>query len=85
MRICEVDGRYGYFYRWEPHAKFIRGNPTKGTRSGRKITGVFAVIEFAEGIERVKATKVKFLDPTSFLIEPGDIVFIDVLTEDEIL
>lgn len=61
-RLCEVNGRYGYFHTWEQYSEIIPPSLLKGGHSGGVIASIFAIIEFPEGIERVEPTKVKFID-----------------------
>ena len=53
-RDCEVDGRYGYFHMWEQYSDI---NVFGGTSAQ-----VYGIVEFAEGIERVDPSKIKFID-----------------------
>lgn len=62
IRLCEVDGRYGYFHTWEQYSEIIPPSLLKGGHSGGVVAGVFAIVEFQEGVERVEPTKLKFID-----------------------
>ena len=61
-RDCEVDGRYGYFHTWEQYSEIIPPSLLKGGHSGGVVAGVFGIVEFPEGIERVDPVKIKFVD-----------------------
>lgn len=61
-RDCEVDGRYGYFHTWEQHSEIVPPSLLKGEHSGGVVAGVFGIVEFPEGIERVDPVRIKFVD-----------------------
>lgn len=61
-RDCEVDGRYGYFHTWEQYSEIIPPSLLKGGHSGGVVSGIFGIVEFPEGIERVNPDEIKFID-----------------------
>lgn len=52
-RLCEVDGRVGYFHTWEQYSK-------------PEIIGVFTslygIVEFEDGVKRVEPQNIRFID-----------------------
>lgn len=64
LRICEVNGRIGYFHMWEWYADIIPGGYTVCSRPGGQISYVVGIVEFPEGIERVKPEDIHFRDET---------------------
>ena len=61
-RDCEVDGRYGHFHMWEQYSEVIPPSPLIGGHSGGVVAGVFGIVEFEAGVERVDPTKISFTD-----------------------
>lgn len=61
-RLCEVDGRYGYFHTWEHYSEIVPPSLLKGGHSGGVISGCLAIVEFKDGVERIEPTKLKFID-----------------------
>lgn len=48
-RLCEVNGKLGYFHCWEQYKDYFYGH----------VTGI---VEFADGVLRVHPTSIKFVD-----------------------
>lgn len=48
-RLCEVNGKLGYFHCWEQYKDCFYGH----------VTGI---VEFADGVLRVHPTSIKFVD-----------------------
>ena len=61
-RLCEVDGRPGYFHTWEQFSKPVEASPLIGGPPAGVIAQVFGIVEFSDGVERVKPYKIKFSD-----------------------
>ena len=61
-RLCEVNGRYGYFHTWEHYSEIVPPSLLRGGHSGGVIAGTFAIVEFQDSVERVDPTKLKFID-----------------------
>lgn len=59
-RLCEVDGRIGYFHCWEQYADVIAPGLTVGSHPGGQFARVFGLVEFDGKIERVEPTKIIF-------------------------
>ena len=58
-RLCEVDGRLGYFHCWEQYATTV---PQIGSLPGGQESHVFGIVEFADGVQRLNPTRIKFVD-----------------------
>ena len=61
-RICEVDGRPGYFHTWEQFSKPVEGSILIGGPPAGVFAQVFGIVEFADGVQRVEPYKIKFSD-----------------------
>lgn len=48
--------------RWEQYSEIIPPSLLKGGHSGGVVSGIFGIVEFPEGIERVDPSKIKFID-----------------------
>lgn len=65
IRLCEVGDRLGYFHCWEPYADIIAPGILKGSHPGGQYSRVFGIVEFPDGVERVDANEIKFVDETN--------------------
>lgn len=61
-RKCKVNDRLGYFHCWEQYADVIAPGLTVGSHPGGQYARVFGIVEFADGVERVDPSKIKFID-----------------------
>lgn len=61
-RRCQVESRVGYFHLWEQYADVITPGLTVGSHPGGQYARVFGIVEFADGVERVDPSKIKFID-----------------------
>ena len=61
-RLCEVNGRLGYFHTWEQWSKPVGESPIIGGPPAGVISNVFGIVEFPEGVERIIPTWIKFVD-----------------------
>lgn len=48
-RLCEVDGRLGYFHCWESYKDYFYGY-------------VIGIVEFPDGVQRLDPSRIKFVD-----------------------
>ena len=69
-RPCTVKGKSGHFHAFEQYSQPVAASPFIGGEPAGVIARCYGLVEFDGKITRV---------------EPSDIVFTDVLTEDEIL
>lgn len=61
-RLCEVNGRRGYFHTWEQYSRPVGESPFVGGPPAGVIAQVFGIVEFEYGVERVEPNLIKFLD-----------------------
>lgn len=61
-RLCEVNGRLGYFHTWEQYSRPVGESPFVGGPPAGVIAQVFGIVEFEDGVERVEPNLIKFLD-----------------------
>lgn len=61
-RVCEVNGKVGYFHCWEQYGDVIAPGLTIGSHPGGQYSRIFGIVEFADGVERVDPSKIKFTD-----------------------
>ena len=59
-RLCEVDGKYGYFHTWEHYSKPLPASPLVGGEPAGVFGKVFGIVEFSDGVRRVDPTEIKF-------------------------
>lgn len=69
-RPCTVKGKSGYFHTWEQYSQPVEASPFIGGAPAGVIARCYGLVEFDGKITRV---------------DPGNIVFTDVLTGDEVL
>lgn len=62
LRLCEVNGKLGYFHTWEHYSKPIEANPLVGGAPAGVISLVFGIVEFSDGVKRVYPYEIKFRD-----------------------
>ena len=61
-RLCEVNGKMGYFHCWEHYSRPVEPSPMIGGAPGGVISFVRAIVEFPEGIGYVDPKDLKFCD-----------------------
>jgi hypothetical protein len=61
-RLCEVDGKLGYFHCWEHWANVVGASALRGGHLGGQIGQVYGIVEFPEGVQRVDPSKIHFKD-----------------------
>lgn len=61
-RLCEVNGKIGYFHCWEHYSRPVEPSPMIGGAPGGVISFVRAIVEFPEGIGYVDPKDLKFRD-----------------------
>lgn len=61
-RLCEVNGKFGYFHCWEHYSRPVKPSPMIGGAPGGVISFVRAIVEFPEGIGYVDPKDLKFRD-----------------------
>lgn len=52
-RLCEVDGKYGYFHTWEHYSKPLPASLLVGGEPAGVFGKVFGIVEFSDGVRRV--------------------------------
>lgn len=62
LRLCEVNGKLGYFHTWERYSKPIEASPLVGGAPAGVISLVFGIVEFSDGVKRVYPYEIKFRD-----------------------
>lgn len=67
-RLCKVGDRTGYFHSWEHYSKPIEASPLIGGAPAGVFSCIFAIVEFADGVERVDPTRVHFCDEQSSML-----------------
>lgn len=65
-RLCDVDGRIGYFHCWEHYMDVVRPGLTYDSHPGGQLSCIHTIVEFDDGkVERVELSKLKFIDETN--------------------
>lgn len=67
LRLCEVNGRIGYFHCWEHYSDVVGDSPFIGGPKAGQISSCFGLVEFNdEVIQRVNPTSIKFCDEINY-------------------
>lgn len=61
-RECVVNGKVGYFCRWEQWANVIEPSLMTGGHPGGQLAAVYAIVEFDDGVRRVSIADIQFTD-----------------------
>lgn len=64
-RGCKVGDELGYFHCWEWYATVVSPGLTVGSHPGGQLSQIYGIVEFADRVERVEPTKIKFIDEES--------------------
>lgn len=67
-RLCEVNGKLGYFHRWEKWSKVVDASPLRGGHPGGQNGQVFGIVEFEDGVRRVGPSSIKFCDEENAIL-----------------
>lgn len=62
LRMCEVDGRPGYFHTWEHYSRPVAASILPGGPPSGIVSWVCGIVEFSDGVEKVPPEKIKFCD-----------------------
>lgn len=74
-RICTVgrkNPRTGYFHCWEHFSKPVPAGLTIGSPPAGVISYVVGIVEFADGVERVDPTDIRFCDEENHMLHVMD-------------
>lgn len=69
LRLCKVDDELGYFHCWEQYEEPVAPGISFNSHPGGQYSRVFGIIEFADRIERVDISAIKFVDETSAALD----------------
>lgn len=58
-RLCEVDGKLGYFHCWAQYATTV---PQIGPLPGGQESHLYGIVEFSKSIRRVNPEDIRFVD-----------------------
>lgn len=61
-RLCRVGDKNGYFHCWEQYADVLTPGLTIESAPGGQYSRIFGIVEFANGVERVDPSEIKFID-----------------------
>ena len=67
-RLCEVEGKLGYFNLWEQWSNVVDASPLRGGRPGGQIGQVYGIVEFKDGVRRVNPSFIKFCDEQNAIL-----------------
>lgn len=67
-RLCEVNGKIGYFHTWEHWSNVVDASILRGGHPGGQVGQVFGIVEFQDGVRRVDPMKIKFCDETNAIL-----------------
>lgn len=69
VRLCKVKDKLGYFHCWEHYSNVIVPSPMIGGHPGGTISCVYAIIEFEDGVKRIKdISSIKFCDEDNAIL-----------------
>ncbi len=58
-RLCEVDGKLGYFHCWAQYATTV---PQIGQLPGGQESHLYGIVEFSKSVRRVNPEDIRFVD-----------------------
>lgn len=61
-RLCNVNGKIGYFHRWEDYSRPLDASPLIGGAPAGVFSGTYGIVEFPDGVRRVDPTQIVFCD-----------------------
>lgn len=61
-RICEVNGRVGYFHCWYHYSKPVPASLLQGGAPSGVISDVYGIVEFSDHVDLVNPVDIKFCD-----------------------
>lgn len=64
-RLCEVNGKIGYFHRWAELCDVISPSPMIGGHPGGQISRTYGIVEFPDEVREVTPSQIKFRDVIS--------------------
>lgn len=67
-RLCEVDGKLGYFHCWEQFAEPIPPSAMVGGPPGGQMSRVYGIVEFRDRVRRVAPFDIKFIDDQNAIL-----------------
>lgn len=61
-RLCNINGKIGYFHRWENFSKPLEASPLVSGAPAGIFSKTYAIVEFPDCVKRVDPTQVLFCD-----------------------
>lgn len=61
-RICNVNGKIGYFHRWEDYSRPLDASPLIGGAPAGIFSVTYGIVEFPDCVQRVDPTQIVFCD-----------------------
>lgn len=71
-RLCQVKDELGYFHCWEHFSQPVPAGLTIGSPPAGVISYVSGIVEFADGVERVDPTDIRFCDEENHMLHVMD-------------
>lgn len=68
-RLCEVDGKVGYFHTWEQWSKIVSPSIMVGGHPGGTVSKIFGIVELEDEVKRVDPTEIKFCDESNDILK----------------
>lgn len=68
-RLCEVDGKIGYFHGWENYSRPVEASLLVGGAPAGIISQTFGIVEFSDGVKRVEPYSIKFRDDINYRLK----------------
>lgn len=63
LRLCRVNGVFGYFHCWEQFSDVVAPSPMVGGHPGGTVSQIFGLVEFhGEPVKRVQPKDIVFCD-----------------------
>lgn len=67
-RLCEVNGKLGYFHCWEHYSRPVEASPLVGGAPAGVISMAYGIVEFPDGVKRVDPYQIKFCDEQNSIL-----------------
>lgn len=62
LRLCTVKGELGFFHCWEHYSRPVAASPLIGGEPAGIHSEVFGIVEFTDGVRRVRPYLIMFCD-----------------------
>lgn len=73
-RLCEVNGKFGYFHCWTVEAYPTAPSISIGSHPGGQVSTTLGIVEFSDGVSKVCPEDIKFIDEENKFLRSLDAI-----------